>query len=56
MKFQVIVNLTKDRLDGEPNILWEGHEWSECKDKFNFWANEHRDAMDRISIRVKRNN
>lgn len=51
MKFQVFLNLTADRIKPSPQVLWEGYNWVECKEKFNFYANAYRDEMDRIGIR-----
>ena len=31
-------------------IIYEGYNWQIAKEKFNFWANEHRDDMDSIAI------
>jgi hypothetical protein len=52
MKYRVTVSLTAERGEMTPRTLWEGPDWADAKEKLNFWANEHRDDMDRICLRV----
>lgn len=51
-RYQIMVQLTAERADG-PRVIWSGHDWQDCKEKMNFWANEYRESMDSISIRVR---
>lgn len=50
--YQLLVSLTADRGNPKPKVLWEGRDWTTLKEKLNFWANEYRDSMDRICVRV----
>lgn len=52
-KYQLEVRLTAERADMTAKVLWRGDDWAEAKEKLNFWANEYRDTMDRISLRVR---
>lgn len=36
-------------------VLCRTRDWVEAKEQFNFWANEYRDSMDSIRIRVRPN-